>query len=100
MAEELGFSFQYVQDILLHSSQIDCDAHTASFPMGTRSSIQRAKQLLHETDHTPPSGVRVENMWNYNSTASHICVVCCLIKHKDSFTITLHIFEIHSLPFY
>jgi hypothetical protein len=41
-----------------------------------------------EADHSTPSIAKVKAAWNYTSIPQDY-VVWCLIKHKDSFTLTL-----------
>jgi hypothetical protein len=42
------------------------------------------KQLVCETDHLPPSNVKVKNAWSYTSTPPYIFIAWCLVKYRMS----------------
>jgi len=45
-----------------------------------------------ETDHSPPSGAEVKNVWHYTSSPQYIFIVWCLVKHRDNFTFNLYLY--------
>jgi hypothetical protein len=42
-----------------------------------------------EADHSPPSSVEVRNAWSDTSTSQYVFMECCLVKHRDNFTLSL-----------
>jgi len=54
---------------LCHNVQIGSWSHPASYIMGTRGSLLLAgiKCWGHESDHSPPSSVKVKTVWSYTS---------------------------------
>jgi hypothetical protein len=43
----------------------------------------------HEAGHSPPSSSKAKKTWIYTSTPTYIFMAWCLVKHRNSFTITL-----------
>jgi hypothetical protein len=43
--------------------------------------------LSDEADHSPPSSVKVKNVWSYTSTPQYVFMVQCLLKHRADFTL-------------
>jgi hypothetical protein len=46
------------------------------------------KRPEHEDNHSPPTSAEVKKMWIYTSTSTCICMVWCLVRHRDKFTFT------------
>jgi hypothetical protein len=53
---------------LHHCIQFCSRAHTASYPMDTRTLSLGLKWLGHEADYSPPSNIGVKNAWRYTSS--------------------------------
>jgi hypothetical protein len=63
-------------------------AHPASYPMGTGGSFLGVKRPGREADHSPPYSAEVKNAWSYTLTPQYVFMAWCLVKHRDSFTVT------------
>jgi hypothetical protein len=40
-----------------------------------------------ESDHSPPFSAEVKNAWNYTFIPSYVFMGCCLVNHRDNFTL-------------
>jgi hypothetical protein len=72
---------------LHHSVQTGSEAHPASYPMGTTGSFPGDKRPGRESDHSPLSSTEVKNARSYTSTPQYVFMACCLVKHRDNFTL-------------
>jgi hypothetical protein len=48
-----------------------------------------AKGQGRESDRSSPPSAKVNNAWSYIATL-HMLLLCCLIKHRNKFTVYLH----------
>jgi hypothetical protein len=48
--------------------QTSCEAHPASYPVGTQGSFSRVKWLGNGAHHSPPSSAEVKSVWIYTSS--------------------------------
>jgi len=55
--------------------------------VATGGSFLAVKRPGRETDHSPPSCTEVKNAWSYTCTPPYVFEACCLIKHRDNFTL-------------
>jgi hypothetical protein len=56
--------------------------------------FREVKRPGRETDHCPPSGAEVENVWSYTSVPQYVFMAWCLVKHGDNFTFYLYFAEV------
>jgi hypothetical protein len=74
---------------LHHHIQTSSEAHPASYPMGTRGSSLGVKQPGCEADDSPPSSVKVKNVWSYTSISPNTpSRHSDQLKHWGNFTFT------------
>jgi hypothetical protein len=69
---------------LLHLIQTSSEAHTAFYPMDTRTSSPRLRPLGSEADHSPPTNANVKKMFIYTSTPPHVSMADMVLKHRDN----------------
>jgi hypothetical protein len=51
------------------------------------STVLAAQSAGHIADHSPPSGVKVKDVWSYTSTLPYAFRLQCLLKHRNNFTL-------------
>jgi hypothetical protein len=47
------------------------------------------KRSGREADHSRPSSAEVQNAWSHTSTPQYVFMVWCLVKQRDTFTLSL-----------
>jgi len=52
----------------------------------TEDAFPGVKRTGGETDYSPPAGEEVRNVWSHTSNPPHDFMLCCMVKHKDSYT--------------
>jgi hypothetical protein len=71
-------SFPAVQDFLLHSAQTNSGAHPASYPVGTKGSLPRAKVAGVWSWPLTSMQCQVQESWSCTSTPPHVFRAECL----------------------
>jgi hypothetical protein len=87
-----GFNYRQERDIFLFATASGPPLQNTASPEPGVLSV-RVKWPGHEAHHSTPSGAEVRNAWNYTSTLPYVFMACCLVKHRDSFTLYLSSFR-------
>jgi hypothetical protein len=74
---------RFIFSLLLHTGSM---VHSATYPIGSRSSFPRVMRPGRQTDHLPPTCAGVTNTWNYTSTSPYL-MTWCLIKQRRTVSI-------------
>jgi hypothetical protein len=65
-----------------HRVQTGSEAHTVSYPLGTRGSFPVVKRPVLEVDQLPTSSTKVKNARSYASDYPYVLIAWCLIKKR------------------